>query len=341
MKPDTQSILCDHDLLEVRDMHFDRLDRLFAGEELRRPFVLQGINGASDTDPYKEPEKWVDEVLDSLAGHASELKDEDVFRPLCVMFRPYCLYFIEPMFGARMYRHGTQWWAERLESRVGHLGPPDLKNDETWALAKRIVARFLKCEVTVPLFSMPTIQGALNTAVDLYGERFLLAMLEEPKAALHDLKIINNTLIEIGRWYIDNLPMRQLQGTLANVRCQPPGYGQIYGCSSHLVSAELYRDLVVPLDDELLSVYPNGGMIHLCADHVRHIPAWRETQSLRAIQVNDQPSDELEEYFKGLRDDQMIYVHPTQTMTVERAVNITSGKRTVIALQQERPCSFA
>ena len=91
----------------------------------------------------------------------------------------------------------------------------------------------------------------------------------------------------------------------------------------------MYREFVAPLDDELLSVYPNGGMIHLCGVHTQHIPIWREMRSVRAIQVNDRASEDLEIYFNELRDDQVIYLNPTSTMTAERAMEITGGQRIV------------
>jgi hypothetical protein len=39
----------------------------------------------------------------------------------------------------------------------------------------------------------------------------------------------------------------------------------------------------------------------------------------------------MEIYFNELRDDQMIYLNPTSTMTVERAMEITGGQRIVFA----------
>ena len=71
-------------------------------------------------------------------------------------------------------------------------------------------------------------------------------------------------------------------------------------------------------------------MIHLCGSHGQHIPAWREMPAVRAIQLNDRAADELELYYRGLREDQVIYVNPTSYMTVERIMAITRGHRVVI-----------
>jgi hypothetical protein len=114
------------------------------------------------------------------------------------------------------------------------------------------------------------------------------------------------------------------------VRTQPSGYGQLCGCTTHLLSSELYRDFVAPLDDALLAVYPQGGMIHLCGTHAQHITTWNEMRSLCAIQVNDRAAEDLEIYIEELRDDIVLYVNPCPRMPVERIVEITGGRRTVI-----------
>lgn len=45
MKDNTKEILCDSDLMRVREEHMERLDALFRGERLDRAFVLWGITG--------------------------------------------------------------------------------------------------------------------------------------------------------------------------------------------------------------------------------------------------------------------------------------------------------
>ena len=61
------------ELLKARQVHLDRLERLFAGEELESPFILSGYCGNGRSDPAKDPEKWVEESLTDLYEHA-ELK---------------------------------------------------------------------------------------------------------------------------------------------------------------------------------------------------------------------------------------------------------------------------
>ena len=53
-------------------------------------------------------------------------------------------------------------------------------------------------------------------------------------------------------------------------------------------------------------------------------------KSLKAVQVNDRAAEDLQLYFDGLREDQILYLCPCKGMTVERAMEITGGKRLVI-----------
>ncbi len=335
MKDETKAKLCDPELTAARDLHFSRLKALYSGEALEHPFFLNGIGGASSADPYTEPERWVDEVLDSLAEQSETLTNLATFRPLTVEFGPYGVHFIDRIFGAHVYRHTDQWWADFLESPVGELEYPDLDADDTWNLAKRLAEAFVASGVTVPLFGLATLSSALNIAVNLYGQEFMVSMLQKPDAAHHDLRIINDLLCDLHRWYLDNIPMEQLQPVVAAGRCQPPGFGQLCGCTTHLLSSSVYNEFVAPLDDELLSIYPNGGMVHLCGAHTHHTSTWRGMESVRAIQVNDRANWDLEIYFNELRDDQMIYLNPSDGMTVDMAMEITGGRRIVFVANAE------
>ena len=93
---------------------------------------------------------------------------------------------------------------------------------EAWGLAKRIAQAFLNRNVTVPMIATQVIASALNIAVNLYGEEILVAMVKEPEAAHHDLQIINEVLMEMHRWYRENIPMNQLQPVAIGGRAHPP-----------------------------------------------------------------------------------------------------------------------
>ncbi len=320
------------DLIKARDAHFARLQSLFDGEEPAVPFVLCGISGVGRANPYVETETWMRQAAEDLAAKADRLLDPAVFRPLVIDFGPYGVHYVDRMFGAHVYELApNNWQVKPLDQPIGNLAPPDPDTDDTWLLTKRAVEAFLELGVSAPLFGLPTIASALNVAVNLYGQEILLAMYESPEAARRDLKVINDLLCSMHRWFLERLPMQQLQPVIAGHRTQPPGYGQLCGCSTQLLPPGLYRDFIAELDDALLSAYPHGGMIHLCGTHTQHIPVWREMRSLKSLQLNDRAAEDLEVYFHGLREDQVFYVNPCPGMPVERIMEITGGRRVVIA----------
>ncbi len=318
-------------LLDVRDYHMNRLTQIFEGTYSGLPYRLDGCYGIADVDPYLYPELWVEKCLENLAIASDVLLDEDVFRPLCVEYGPYGVHFIDKMLGAEVFQQDGQWYSHYIDTPIGTLKMPNLETNETWSLARRAATAFTDQRLELPLFGLPTIASSLNIGVNLYGERILLALYDEPEKAMHDLQVINTLLCSLHRWYLLNVPIKQLQPVVSGHRTQPPGYGQLCGCTTQLISGNLYRRHIAPLDDELLSVYPHGGMVHLCGSHTQHMSTWQQMPSLRAVQLNDKAAEELAQYYRGLRDDQIIYLNPCKNITAEEAIRVTGGNRLVIA----------
>ena len=319
-------------LVEKRDQWFARLQQMFDGT-YREPiaFVLDGVRAVGQCDPYQEPERWVDECMRDIAEHRAQLiLHEDKFVPVCVEFGLYGVHYVDKIFGSHVYFKAGQWYNDYLTTPIGSLPDPDLEHDETFQLSLRAAKRFAEVGGELALFGLPTIASTLNIAINLYGQEILIAMLEEPEAARKDLETINRTLIRIHRAFMEILPQRRLQPVISWARTQPPGYGQVCGCSTQLLSGELYAEMVADLDEAVLSVYEHGGMIHLCGSHAQHIETFRQMKSLKSIQINDRAAEDLELSFRGLRDDQIIYLCPCKGMTIERALEITKGKRLVI-----------
>jgi hypothetical protein len=330
MRPQTPSVLCDATLLRARQQHVERISSLYAGALLIPPIYLQGVCGKAEADLHTDPQRWLDDALDDLAANATRLLDQVVFRPLTIEPWPYGVHFIDRIFGCQVSFYEGFWWSLPLRSSIGTLEPPDLTKNDTWCLARDVAVDFVKRGVTVPFFTLPVIASPLNILVNLYEQDVLEAIKTSPAAVRHDLRIITDLLCELHRWYNAHIPTEQLQQVAASGRCQPPGYGQICGCTTHLLSSAMYRDFIAELDEEVLSVYPHGGMIHLCGEHTQHIPTWRASSAFRAFQLNDRAAEDLERYYNELRNDQIIYLNPTETMTAERALKITGGRRLVI-----------
>ena len=328
MEEAIRSILNAPELLAHYEKNFQQL-RDFGTAQHPTPMKIGGrIFGVSETDIYTEPEKYMEEALCSLADQVSRPLQEPIFYHLAIENWIYGVHFTDKVFGTDVfYKPETGMWNTRcLKTPVGSLQKPELAANETWQLAVRIAEAYLSFDVKGVFFVPPVIASPLNVAVNLYGAEFLIAMLEEPEAARHDLRIITDIQIEMHRWYREHIPADRLQ-MICGCRIQPPGYGQLCGCSTQLVSPALYEEFIMPLDDELLGVYPHGGLIHLCGSHGHLIPLFAKMKNLKSFQLNDRASEELALYAQGLREDQIIYLLPCDGMPEERAVEIARTMR--------------
>lgn len=331
-----RAVLNDSSLIEEREKWFGILSDLYAGKEDpwldKYVFRLAGTvpRPADEQMQYTDPERWVIECLKLVA--AQQYDHPNRFSPCCVEYPIYGVHFIDRMFGANVYKYAEQWNADFLTTPIGSLKMPDLDTDETWNMAKRAAKAFLDADVKLPLFGLPTLSSALNIIINLYGADALMAMVDEDEkdAVRHDLAVINELIMTLHKWYLDNIPLEQLQPVISWGRTQPHGFGQLCGCSTQLLSGELYAELIAPLDDALLGVYPNGGMIHLCGSHLQHVETFRSMPHLRALQLNDAAAGDLEGYYNGLRDDQILYLNPYSGMTEQKAIEITGGNRLVV-----------
>ena len=329
---EAHKILNDPARIQKRDWWTDRLQDLFNGgtkDDFPYVFTLRGdAFWPPDDNAFTEPEQWVIDALEMAAQRPECTANR--FSPICVEYSIYGVHFIDKILGAHVFHHRGQWNADYLTTKIGTLREPDLEHDETWSLARRAAQGFLDADVALPLFGLPTLSSPLNIFVNLYGGEALVAMIEDEAAARHDLDVINRVICSLHEWYLKNLPMKMFRPVVSWDRTQPPGFGQLCGCTTQLLSGEMYEKFIAPLDDALLGVYPYGGMIHLCGSHTQHLPVFRKMPHLRAIQLNDLAADEFEQYFNGLREDQIIYLNPTGNMPVERALEISKGKRIVI-----------
>ncbi len=339
-----KEILNRKDLIERRDLWFEKMQNVFTPGQKRQEqntvFAVNGIKGTSKHDPYVEPEKWVEDCLEDLANRYEALENDIYFRPLCVELNIYDVHYIDKIMGANVKFQDGQWYSDYLTTPIGSLKKPDLDTSEVWSLTKRALSAFLEADVALPLFGLPTIASALNIAINLYGAEILVAMLEDPEEASKDLATINDLLCELHTYFLNTVPLQQLQPVIPRMRTQPPGYGQLCGCSTHLLSASMYEEFIAPLDDKLLSVYPHGGMIHLCGNHRQHIEAFSKMKSLKAIQVNDRAAADIGEYFEKLRDDQVIYLNPCKEASIDDALKTNHNKRLIIAGNLDKAISY-
>jgi len=341
VKPDTLAILSDPELIAIRDMHFARMEDVYAGRDdgPGQCFVLYGVTediGVEPEDPGDVQAK-VEAALDKLADQADALRDEKVFRPLIIDIGMGGVHYLDRMFHGHVLDEGKTWQTMKLKTPVGRLELPDLATDPLWALARECTERIVAAGAAVVLTTPPCLSCAINLIVNLYGTDIYYAMMDDPDTVRHDLLVVHEIIRATHKWYVDNVPTRQFQGAAPFVRCQPPGYGQIDGCSTQMISPEFYRDMVAPLDAEVLGLYPNGGMIHLCGSHTQHLKVWREMKPLRALQLCAGPNLEVDVYFNELRDDQIIYIGPTKDLSLDRILSVTAGRRIILAEDLPEP----
>ena len=326
--------LRDPEIIGVRERHFERLAAFFRRDIRNQPFFLCGIQSMFSDSPTRNPRVWeakLEEGLTDLASKAALARDPRTCRPLFLCWDPHGVHFVDELFGARPYVLDGGWQAEALSQPVGSLVAPDLEACVTWCEVRSFTRRFLDLRLDAVTLALPTIASPLNVAVNLYGQRIIVAMMLEPDAARRDLRVITGVLCALHRWYIDHVPFEHMQCIAAPGRSQPRGFGQICGCTTQLLSPRVYTEFIAPLDEEILSLYPHGGMIHLCGAHTQHLPAWRDMEGLRAVQMNDRAVEDLQAYHRELRDDQVLYANPSGGMPVERILELTNGgDRTVI-----------
>ena len=320
------------ELRSVYQHHSKRLESLFAGHRVDTPLALSGIT-VTITDPEIDPGEWFALALSELAHRVPRASDYLVFRPMSICYNPRSIHFVDSLFGADIFRHefSDQWQVHLLTTPVGTLEFPDLANHPAWRKVQEVARLFCYHDPQNVKLELPTLSSALNIAVNLYGGEILVAMLTNPEAARHDLRIINDVIVSLHTWFIENVPSDRSQPIAMAGRYQPTGHGQICGCTTQLPSNELYEEFIAPLDAEVLSLYDHGGLIHLCGAHTQHIPTWRKMKELKAVQMNDRAALDLPAYFESLRDDQILYVNVFEDMSPAAALEITGGERTVLA----------
>ena len=325
------AILNDPGMIGIVTRHFQNLEQVYTGALPERPFGLTGVWGTATSNPFTHPEDCITEQLISLAGvELDKLRNRAVFRPGITGVGLYGVHFMDALLGAEVFDlDGTgNWQVHTLTSPVGSLQFPQWEKHPAWRAAARAAECFVACGAKSVVFESPCISSPLNIAINLYGQEFLIALMEDPAAAHRDLRVITDLMIAIHSWYLKRVPLRQRQ-VAAIARVQPGGYGHLCGCSATMLSLESYRDFIVPYEREVLRLFPRGGMMHLCGYYTQLIPAWAAFKELKVLQVNDDASAELPDYYRKLPNDKTFYNLECSQMPWWQAEQLTGGYRIV------------
>lgn len=327
------SLICLH--LE----HQSAFAGLFDGQKPEQPLCVGGpmygsshpLEGRGEIDMLEEPDRWLDDVADDMRqispNHAGNLHR---YAPLVVELDAFGTHYIDAVFGSQVYTVGGQAWSDPLQVAPGDLAMPDLDSNpvlqKTLRLAAKAVARFQPPVI----ISTPVLSCPINIAVNLFGQRILEDLEENPAAAHHAIRVVTDVILGCLSALFRAIPQHIRRVSVGAWRYMPPGYGFIDGCATQLVSLKHYREFFADMDAEILRESPNGGMIHLCGASAQHVPAWHDMAELKVVQLNDRATDDFELYWNGLRKDQLFYVCPTATYTAERLLQITQGERLVL-----------
>ncbi len=334
MRAENYKIFNDETLLNCKRYHLDKLDNLFADPWNQEPFYVNSecIYHSRPSYAYNEPERWVHDALDELAPRADVIKDIYTFRPLSVEFGPYLVRFVDSIFGATPFFSDitNSWDSHPVYERPGELPIPDIGKLHIVDISLRAAKEFASLKLRLPTFSLPTLSSPLNTGFNLYGSRFFEFLITHPKEMKRDLELITEIIVELHHLYRDILSSENIQMVVSPERFQPYGYSQLCGCSTQLISAEMYAEMFMELDERILTAHGKAGMIHLCGRSTQHIGNFFEMPSLKSVQINDAAAVDIEKYHMGLRTDQVIYFIPCKKIGIEEAVKITDGRRLVI-----------
>ncbi|MEI6521059.1 MAG: hypothetical protein WCO98_13615 [bacterium] len=327
--------MINHELQAIQAKHVNNLTRLYTGEKLLTAYSIVGTYAGYYSDCNDDMlAAWCAADLPVvIEGILRDGIDPVSFHPLVIEFNPLGVHYVDALFGAKVYRSDGQIWSELLPGGLADLQPIDINTAPIVQWTLKSIEKLLmevpeQIHITCPIFSSP-----LNVAINLFGEGALMDLLEPDPTVLRGLDIITDSISGLHKLIMTSFPGNRVRFYCSSNRYAPDGIGHICGCSTQLLGQETYRNYFAPLDSRVLSTYPHGGTIHLCGHHAQHIPTWRNMPELRAVQLNDAATDEFPLYFNGLRTDQIIYLCPTEEMTIERILAISGGQRVVIQVQ--------
>ena len=94
-----REILNRKDLIEKRDLWFERMENVFDAKETewskKYVYAVNGVSAWGRHDPYTEPELWAEDCLENLAECYEIMENENYFRPLCVEYNIYGVHYID------------------------------------------------------------------------------------------------------------------------------------------------------------------------------------------------------------------------------------------------------
>ena len=336
--PFDMSFLTDR-LFEVQHQHQRLMRQLLCGQQPDRvPVFEYAALSLPAVGPY-DCENWLAEKLNELKNNFDLYCDTVTWRIPAFALSRYGLHFISAVLGCEIQQRDNKTWCVPFSQQRQYMENfriPDLEENQIF-LEMLDLIKFVD-EVTqnqLPI-ELPFLAEPLLAAVDLFGAEFLTLLADEDSLADRLLADISSAIL--------NIRSRLLQAAGNNLcdyhtcACpMPNGYTFLHGCTTHLVSAQTYRDRIAGLDAMHLTHEAEGGCIHLCGQHTQHIPTWRSMPAVRAVQLNDQASLDVERYWSELRSDQFVVLWVNDNMSLEQVMKTTRGRRLAIRYAVSSP----
>jgi hypothetical protein len=332
-----EAAIFDQESSAIQREHEMRLRQLCEGKQPTRVVTISPCQfGVPQWGPY-DMNRWLAEALEALLRQRDLLADRTNFRSLSFSVNRAGHHFVSAALGCQMGLDGNGTLSVLPQGRPAwnagnfHLPEPE----ECPLVREALEAVSLILDTTrgrIPI-ELPHIPSPLLLAVDLFGEEFLVTVGDDDPASsrrcMEGLTRFGERLLDL---FVRRFPGAPLKGYFTGGwNLMPTGYTCLLGCTTHLISAVTYRDLVADLDQRLLRGPWRGGCIHLCGHHTQHCPAWAAMPELKALQLNDAACDDLETYYRNLRADQFFIVMPNSRMTVEACLRVTGGRRLVLS----------
>ncbi len=267
-----------------REKSIDRLEKVYKGEIPDRVpgYTVEDFPMPDPGRMYFDPELQFNHQVRKL--HMQEEDGMDVVPGVRPLLNPT---FYPSLFGAKIdfpkggdstlkpYYERTGDWPRIKEHPLkdirdaGRLDIPDVRKAGQGPLLIRTLQYFKKAargRVNVGAFCC---DGPLYLAFGLMGEKLLFEFYDHPDEVRALLRFCARTIFEVTRIQKEIIeePMDACLFGDDDVYI-PRGHGGVFVGLTHaaLISAEMYREIVKPVDDEFFRWFGGGG-IHTCGNH--------------------------------------------------------------------------
>lgn len=316
---------------------------LFAGEAMDHVPAWYFNGGLGQIRPEfltaeRDRDQWLDNQLRAVKANVEEALDSaSLFYPIIEMFSLYGTHFMDVLFGGDVKWQEEQFWSEPVDYAVADIAAPDL---DAMPLVREAVelAIWIKEKTTGRfLISMPDVGCPLNIAINIFGEGFLLELALNPESAKRALMIIGAATRRVHELLVEAVGQQTLRCHNAYYVYTPHDIAGLSICATQLVSPDHFAELVAEADDACLPSLYQGLLQHLCGHSTQHIAELARRPSVRGVQLNDAAANDFEAYYNGLREDQVVYVIPTEEMPLDKILSISDGQRLVILAKLDGP----